>query len=432
MRLHDRDGARSECALEMVAQRAGVPGKCSRTAQLPAPAGRASMQHERDQVDEGDSAEHRAASEAWWPVAIRPDLASGGGGGQGMPAPVQAKMEAAFATDFSHVRIHEGAQATAQGALAYTQGSDIHFALGQYRPDTVQGQELLGHELAHVVQQSQGRVRESAPGTGINDDAGLEREADELGARAARSQAVTPGTSAGGSVGGVRPAIQRKAASPAGGVIQRKLMVDPEDIVPPGKAGSEPVPLTVAVQDIIDEMCPEGGFVVAQDTGEVTATKDMLEWPGWPYPSMVTRAQLTSTPEGCKRMAAVLEDDNTTFIEYGYDRAAVRVHGGAEARDNGIESDTTMYIDPNLQGQYVINGRPVDVPLFVIFAHELFGHSLPMMKGTHAARAPGVPGGTPPDEVHAVAEERVIAAEHNKPRRPDDYKDGAKRKGAKQ
>src|SRR5580658_9386069 len=80
---------------------------------------------------------------------------SGGGSRSGEPLPlqVQAQMEGSFGVDFSAVRVHQGAEAEAQEALAYTQGTDIHFAPGQYDPHSPGGQELLGHELAHVVQQ---------------------------------------------------------------------------------------------------------------------------------------------------------------------------------------------------------------------------------------------------------------------------------------
>jgi hypothetical protein len=128
-------------------------------------------------------------------AAASPLPPPGPGRGQPMPGSVRAKMERAFRTDFAAVRIYEGPQAPAVGALAYTQGADIHFAPGQYQPDSQRGQELLGHELAHVVQQAQGRVR--APGqaarVSINDDAGLEREADVMGARAARGELATSG-----------------------------------------------------------------------------------------------------------------------------------------------------------------------------------------------------------------------------------------------
>ncbi|XYI01011.1 DUF4157 domain-containing protein [Sorangium sp. So ce1128] len=108
--------------------------------------------------------------------------------GRAMPAAVQQRMENAFSADFSDVRVHAGsARATALGALAYTQGSDIHVAPGHWAPETGRGQELLGHELAHVVQQREGRVRATAQmkGVALNDDPALEREADAMGARAA-------------------------------------------------------------------------------------------------------------------------------------------------------------------------------------------------------------------------------------------------------
>jgi hypothetical protein len=67
-------------------------------------------------------------------------------------------MEPRFGRDFSQVRIHSdpasAAAAQAQGALAYTTGSDIVFGPGQYQPDTAAGRRLLAHELAHVVQQA--------------------------------------------------------------------------------------------------------------------------------------------------------------------------------------------------------------------------------------------------------------------------------------
>lgn len=110
--------------------------------------------------------------------------------GTGMPPNVQAKMEHALGADLSGVRIHTGPQANAVGALAYTQGTDIHFAPGQYNPESRKGQELLGHELAHVVQQSEGRVTptaELATGQSLNDSPALEQEADRLGKMAANA-----------------------------------------------------------------------------------------------------------------------------------------------------------------------------------------------------------------------------------------------------
>jgi hypothetical protein len=104
-----------------------------------------------------------------------------------MPEKVQSKMESAFSADFSDVRVHEGNKASDVGALAYAQGSEIQFAPGQYDPSSKSGQELLGHELTHVVQQRQGEVKPTTQvnGVAVNDDPGLENEADQMGKMAA-------------------------------------------------------------------------------------------------------------------------------------------------------------------------------------------------------------------------------------------------------
>jgi hypothetical protein len=137
--------------------------------------------HEEDAVRQAKADEAMAAS-----------TSGSDGNGQRMPEHVQAKMERAFRADFTDVRIHEGNQAKALNALAYTQGTDIHFAPGHYQPDTRQGQELLGHELTHVVQQRQGRVAATTQTKriSINNDRALEIEADEMGARAARADSA--------------------------------------------------------------------------------------------------------------------------------------------------------------------------------------------------------------------------------------------------
>jgi ribosomal protein S18 acetylase RimI-like enzyme len=109
-------------------------------------------------------------------------------GGQAIPAPVRTKMESAFNTSFANVRVHKGNHADAVGAIAYTQGNHIHFAPGRFNPETSSGQALLGHELAHVVQQRQGRVKPTTQVNGlpVNDQVALEKEADTLGQKAAQ------------------------------------------------------------------------------------------------------------------------------------------------------------------------------------------------------------------------------------------------------
>lgn len=113
-------------------------------------------------------------------------------GGAPLAPTVLAKMESAFGQSFSAVRVHVGPQAPRIGAVAFTTGNDIYFAPGRYQPATVQGQQLLGHELAHVVQQRQGRVRADGSGVYVVHDRALEAEADRLGARAAAATSIQP------------------------------------------------------------------------------------------------------------------------------------------------------------------------------------------------------------------------------------------------
>jgi hypothetical protein len=136
--------------------------------------------------------------------------AAGKAGGASLPTGIRAHMEAAFGADFSAVRIHEGGDAERLDALAFAQGTDIHFAPGRFAPSNTQGLELLGHELAHVVQQAQGRVEGSihASGMSVNDDSALEHEADVLGAKAARGESAI--ASSGGAAGSTAVAVQRK------------------------------------------------------------------------------------------------------------------------------------------------------------------------------------------------------------------------------
>lgn len=69
----------------------------------------------------------------------------------------RAAMEAAFAADFSAVRIHRGPEAAASvrdvEARAYTVGTHIVFGAGEFAPATTEGRALLAHELAHTLQQ---------------------------------------------------------------------------------------------------------------------------------------------------------------------------------------------------------------------------------------------------------------------------------------
>jgi|GEM_PF-6435008 len=98
----------------------------------------------------------------------------------GMPDELKSGIENLSGMDMSDVNVHYNSAKPKQlQAHAYAQGTDIHVATGQERH--------LPHEAWHVVQQKQGRVKPTRQMKGkvnVNDDHGLEKEADAMGTRA--------------------------------------------------------------------------------------------------------------------------------------------------------------------------------------------------------------------------------------------------------
>lgn len=110
-----------------------------------------------------------------------------------LPEEVQIKMESTFGEDFSNVSIREDYyKVKDMNALAFTKGESIHFAPGQFNPNSQKGQELIGHEFAHVQQQRQGRVQPiiNLNNIPINTDTTLENEADKKGRAATNAQPI--------------------------------------------------------------------------------------------------------------------------------------------------------------------------------------------------------------------------------------------------
>ena len=91
------------------------------------------------------------------PEALERELHALQAGGQPLPPPLRAEMEARFGMDLSGVRLHTGARAAqlnqALGAHAFALGEHIAFDSGRFQPGEPAGRFLLAHELAHVAQQ---------------------------------------------------------------------------------------------------------------------------------------------------------------------------------------------------------------------------------------------------------------------------------------
>ncbi len=97
----------------------------------------------------------------------------------GMPDNLKAGIENLSGMSMDDVNVHYHSSNPAQlNALAYTQGTDIHVGPGQ--------EKHLPHEAWHVVQHKQGRVKSTVQSKGvlINDDEGLEHEADVMATKA--------------------------------------------------------------------------------------------------------------------------------------------------------------------------------------------------------------------------------------------------------
>jgi len=105
----------------------------------------------------------------------------------GLPDNLKSGIENLSGHSMDDVKVHYNSDKPAQlNAHAYAQGSDIHIASGQ--------EKHLPHEAWHVVQQKQGRVKPTLQMKGkvnVNDDKGLENEADVMGSKALQMKKTT-------------------------------------------------------------------------------------------------------------------------------------------------------------------------------------------------------------------------------------------------
>lgn len=98
----------------------------------------------------------------------------------GLPDNLKGGVENLSGISLDDVKVHRNSDKPARlQAHAYAQGTDIHLGPGQ--------EKHLPHEAWHVIQQKQGRVKATKrlkEEVNLNDNAGLEKEADVMGAKA--------------------------------------------------------------------------------------------------------------------------------------------------------------------------------------------------------------------------------------------------------
>jgi Domain of unknown function (DUF4157) len=114
---------------------------------------------------------------------VHPDVAStiatANGSGHTLDPAARERLAAHVGDDLGDVRVHTDTTADALArsvsARAFTTGTDVYFAAGEYRPGTRDGDSLLAHELTHVTQQrgapSSGPLTVSEPGDAMETEA---------------------------------------------------------------------------------------------------------------------------------------------------------------------------------------------------------------------------------------------------------------------
>ncbi len=110
---------------------------------------------------------------------VTAQIASQRGRGTPLEPSLQSRMSDTLGDSFADVRVHTDPLANALArsvqARAFTTGSDIYFASGEYEPRTPDGADLLIHEVRHVQQQrgapTSGPLHVSQPGDAFERDA---------------------------------------------------------------------------------------------------------------------------------------------------------------------------------------------------------------------------------------------------------------------
>lgn len=142
------------------------------------------------------------------------------GSGQPLAESVRVPMEQAFGADFSGVKVHADARSDQLNrsiqAKAFTTGQDMFFRQGEYSPSSRSGQELIAHELTHVVQQQGNRVvsEEKQP---VGEQRGREVQTDRTKANLLQRKAKALRGKVNGSDVEVQDRIEITAVNQTGG-----------------------------------------------------------------------------------------------------------------------------------------------------------------------------------------------------------------------
>lgn len=302
--------------------------------------------------------------------------------GQPLSSPTLQAMERTFGTSLSHVRVHVGQEAGRIGAQAFTLGSHIYFAPGQYSPDAPQGRRLLAHELAHVIQQQAGRVKNPLGGTfAVVQDRLLEAEADRMSLLAV-PHCIAP----------VPPAPRRVAQPKAapGRVIQARLYIK----------GNAAFLQTIqnALGALVGNASPAlhyGGYFSSQVTFDNALLPAMPDrQASLTLMQRIINSAYNATIRSTNGATAAAPVRHRLWYTLGLAREGAGTAMGRVTRGvagPGAGSDVDVFVNPaNLGGAaqiWTVNGAGVEAqaapPDSIILGHEL-GHADRLMRGTGA------------------------------------------------
>ena len=279
------------------------------------------------------------------------DLVSGGA--RSLPPSIESSARSQFGVNFDNVRVHTDEEAdrrTAEaGAAAMTEGTDLYFAPGVYRPDTEDGRFVIRHELAHVVQQTENR-----------NEPMLTSQAAEM---AANEAAITSGAGSG------------VAGQAAPGTAQ--LLPEDEDL-----------PRTVSVSKTgktIRSHAPSQPDVQRVTQGKPTAA---------PQPSTEVQREAEVATEAQERAVGIRQK-----LPESEQRRTVSV-GPEETIGPGV----TRRRAPSISGSTPIPERPSPVSVEDVIAHaKQIGHTFPRgMEDYYASHAEKQHIVARPDEAQGV------------------------------
>ncbi|WP_346293500.1 DUF4157 domain-containing protein [Sphaerothrix gracilis] len=125
---------------------------------------REAMPEEEDELQMKPMLQRQATGEMQAEQDLESTIQASRGQGQPLDAGLQNSMGQALGADFSGVRVHTDARSDqlnqSINAKAFTTGQDVFFRQGAYNPGDQGGQELIAHELTHVVQQNGSAIQQ--------------------------------------------------------------------------------------------------------------------------------------------------------------------------------------------------------------------------------------------------------------------------------